>query len=160
MPLTLLFQRTLSAGKIPRDWKDARITPIFKKGNKTSARNYRPVSLTSVVCKTPEKLVRKHIIIHLQQNELLSNDQYGFRTGRSCSLQLLHMLNDWCEFIENNESSDTIYLDLAKAFDKVPHQRLLKKVSSYGIKGPLLSWIRDFLSNRRQQVSIKRNSSS
>ena len=91
-PLTLIFQKSLSSGTLPTAWKDARITPIFKKGCKTEPGNYRPVSLSSIVCKTLEKLVRKSIIEHLNGNNLLSDRQYGFRSKRSCALQLLNVM--------------------------------------------------------------------
>ena len=126
-PLTLIFQKSVSSGTVPSAWKEARITPIFKKGSKTEPSNYRTVSLTSIICKTLEKVVRKSIINHLNDNHLLSDKQYGFRSGRSCSLQLLHVMERWTEYVEQHQSWDTIYLDLAKAFDKVAHQRLLKK---------------------------------
>ena len=90
--LTLIFQKSLSSGTLPTAWKDARITPIFKKGCKTEPSNYGPVSLTSIVFKTPEKLVRKSIIEHLNGNNLLSDRQYGFRSKRSCALQLLNVM--------------------------------------------------------------------
>ena len=152
-PLTLIFQKSVSSGIVQSAWKEARITPIYKKGNKTEPINYRPVSLTSIVCKTLEKLVRKSILSHLTENLLLSDKQYGFRSGRSCSLQLLNVMERWTEYVEHHQSWDTIYLD------QVAHQRLLKKISSYGIKGALLSWISSFLLDRRQCVSIKGRSS-
>ena len=86
---------------------------------------------------------------------MLSESQYGFRNGRSCILQLVDVMEDWSTYIDNEISWDTIYLDFAKAFDKVPHKRLLKKISSYGIQGRILSWISDFLSDCRQQVAVK-----
>ena len=116
-PLTLIFQQSVSSGIVPAAWKEARITPIFKKGSKTEPSNYRPVSLTSIVCKTLEKLVRKNILNHLAEYHLLSDKQYGFRSGRSCSLQLLNVMERWTEYVEQHQSWDTIYLDLAKAFD-------------------------------------------
>ena len=118
------------------------------------------MSLTSIVCKTLEKIVRKAILTHLTEIHLLSDKQYGFRSGRSCSLQLLNVMERWTQYIENHQSWDTVYLDLAKAFDKVAHQRLLRRLSSYGIKGALLSWITSFLTNRRQCVSIKGSTST
>ena len=153
-PLTLIFQKSVSSGIVPSAWKEAKITPRYKKGNKTEPSNYRPVTLTL------EKLVRKSILSHLTENHLLSDKQYGFRSSRSCSLQLLNVMERWTEYDEQHQSWDTIYLDLAKAFDKVEHQRLLKKISSYGIKGALLSWISSFLLDRRQCVSIKGSSST
>ena len=93
------------------------------------------MSLTSIVCKTLEKKVRKAVIDHLNGHNLLSDSQYGFRNNRSCALQLLNVMEKWTDYVERHQSWDTIYLDLAKAFDKVAHKRLLKKVASYGIKG-------------------------
>ena len=154
-----LDQKCTKSIFVPYAWKDARISPIFKKGSKTEPGNYRPVSLTSVVCKTLEKIVRKHIMKHVTENHLLSQDQYGFRANRSCALQLLHVMEDWVDYMEGHKSWDTVYLDLAKAFDKVAHGRLLKKVSAFGIRGNVLAWIKDFLSHRRQCVTVKGSSS-
>ena len=154
-PLTEIFQTSIESGRLPYDWKDACVTPLFKKGSKTEPGNYRPVSLTSIVCKVMEKIIRKHIIDHLDYNSFISNYQYGFRSGRSCVLQLLDVLEDWSGYIDNGVPFDTVYLDFAKAFDTVPHKRLLDKISSYGIKGNIQLWIRDFLSGRRQRVSVE-----
>lgn len=160
MPLTLIFQESARSGKIPAVWKDARVTPLFKKGQKSSPSNYRPVSLTSIVCKCMEIIVRTSVIEHLVKNNLISDAQFGFRNGRSCILQLIDVMEEWSNYVECDENWDTIYLDFAKAFDSVPHQRLLHKVSAYGIRGKLLSWIKDFLTDRRQYVSVKGESSS
>ena len=92
-----------------------------------------------------EKIVRSSDVQHLITNNLISNAQFGFRNGRSCVLKLLDVMEDWSSYVEEDESWYTIYLDFAKAFDSVPHQRLFRKVSAYGIKGQLLSWIKDFL---------------
>ncbi|MES9971492.1 MAG: reverse transcriptase family protein, partial [Candidatus Thiodiazotropha sp.] len=159
-PLTLIFQESIRSGRIPEVWKDARVTPLFKKGQKSNPGNYRPVSLTSVVCKCLEKIVRASVIEHLVRNNLISSAQFGFRSGRSCVLQLIDVMEDWSKLVENDESWDTVYLDFAKAFDSVPHQRLINKISAYGIRGQLLSWIRDFLTGRRQYVTVKGESSS
>lgn len=139
-PLTEIFQTSIESGKLPCDWKDACVTPLFKKGSKTEPGNYRPVSLTSIVCKLLEKIIRKHIIDHLDYNSFISNYQYGFRSGRSCVLQLLDVLEDWSSYVDNGVPFDTVYLDFAKAFDTVPHKRLLEKVSSYGIQGNIQLW--------------------
>ncbi len=160
IPLLLIFQKSINSGQIPKVWKDARVTPLFKKGSKSTPGNYRPVSLTSIVCKCLEKLVRKSIVEHLSRNKLISDAQFGFRAGRSCVLQLLDVMEDWSTFIEKAESWDTVYLDFAKAFDSVPHKRLLHKLSSYGIKGNLLLWVTDFLTERRQHVAVKGKRSS
>ena len=113
--------------------------------------NYRPVSLTSIICKTLESLVRDHIIEHMKLNNLFSEKQFGFISGRSTTLQLLHVLNIWTDILDQGGEIEAIYCDFMKAFDKVPHKRLIHK---YGIKGNVLGWIKAFLSNRTQCVNI------
>ena len=154
MPLKMLFDRTMYEGKIPESWKTAEVKPLFKKGAKMKPGNYRPVSLTSIVCKIFESLIRDEVTAHLIRNNLLSEHQYGFMSGRSCTTQLLATLNDWFKCLDDDESVDAIYLDLQKAFDKVPHERLLVKLKGYGIDGNLLLWISDFLSDRSQFVTV------
>ena len=90
----------------------------------------------------------------MQENDILSKDQFGFCAGRSCVTQLLVTLNDWMFSLDNHVPVDAAYLDFSKAFDSVPHKRLLHKLSSYGIKGNVLSWITDFLDQRTQFVTI------
>ena len=153
-PLKLLFDKSIACGKIPSSWKVAEVKPIFKKGNKQSAENYRPISLTSVVCKLFEGFIRDSLTKHLIDNKLLSDSQYGFTAGRSCVTQLLSTINDWFLKLEEGNSVDAFYLDLQKAFDTVPHARLISKLNCYGIGGSLLSWISDFLTQRTQYVKI------
>ena len=112
------------------------------------------MSLTSIVCKTFEGFIRDALSKHIKTNGLLSNHQHGFTTGRSCITQLLTTLNDWFSRIDNGNHVDVIYLDLQKAFDKIPHRRLLTKLEGYGVHGQILCWIEDFLSNRTQYVSV------
>jgi hypothetical protein len=158
-PLAILFQTSVTNMQVPNCWKDARITAIFKKGNRKAATNYRPVSLTSIVCKVLEQLIRDHIMKHMFRNKLFSNKQFGFINGRATSLQLMHVLNEWTEALEQNNYVDCIYMDFQKAFDTVPHNRLLQKLDAYGINEQTKGWIRNFLSNRRQQVGINEKTS-
>lgn len=153
-PLARLFRRSLDSGVLPDDWKKGLVVPIFKKGSKQDPSNYRPISLTSIPCKILEAILREGIMDHLNTHQLLSPDQYGFRPKRSCAAQLLHTLQEWSQMIEEGNTVDAIYLDYSKAFDAVPHQRLLTKLKSYGIGGKLLKWIGAFLTSRRQQVVI------
>ena len=153
-PLKILFDKTMSHGTIPSKWKTAEVRPIFKKGDKASPDNYRPVSLTSVLCKVFEKFVRDAMYKHLIDNKILSPDQFGFCQGRSCVTQLLVTANDWLLSLDNKSPVDAIYLDFSKAFDSVPHRRLIHKLNSYGIRGNMLNWVSDFLSNRTQYVTI------
>ena len=145
---------SLESGKIPEDWRKANVIPIFKKGSRLSANNYRPVSLTCILCKTMETLVREQLMAHLQRNNLISREQHGFTQGRSCVTQLLDMLDIWTEVLDLGGGIDAIYMDFMKAFDSVPHRRLAAKVQAHGIKGKVLAWIQDFLTDRSQQVSI------
>jgi hypothetical protein len=153
-PLTVFFRKTLIEGTLPADWKEAQVTPLFKKGDRSNQGNYRPVSLTSVVCKVMESVMRDRIIDHLTVNHLLSDCQHGFIAGRSCTTNLLSTLNNWTRLLDERVPVDALYLDFAKAFDSVPHERLLRKVNSLGIEGNVLQWIRNFLVGRRQRVSI------
>ena len=153
-PLKLLFDKTMLDGKLPSKWKEAEVSPIFKKGDKHLPGNYRPVSLTSVICKVFEGFVRNSLFNHLVENDLLSDSQFGFCKGRSCVTQLLVTLNEWLDCIDRKIPVDAAYLDFRKAFDSVPHERLLTKLKGYGITDKVYNWIRDFLSNRTQYVKI------
>jgi hypothetical protein len=153
-PLALLFNKSLSEGKLPSMWKDADVTPLFKKGDKSKTNNYRPVSLTSVVCKIMESIIRDHVIEHLHVNNCLSQCQHGFIAKRSCVTNLLAALDKWTDSLDEGAPVDVVYLDFAKAFDSVPHQRLISKLNSYGIISEVQSWITDFLVGRRQRVHV------
>eukprot|EP00112_Aurelia_sp_Birch-Aquarium-sp1_P011593 Seg2436.1 transcript_id=Seg2436.1/GoldUCD/mRNA.D3Y31 product="LINE-1 reverse transcriptase" protein_id=Seg2436.1/GoldUCD/D3Y31 len=157
-PLTILFTRSLGEGVLPRVWKDANITPIHKKGKKEICGNYRPVSLTSVICKVLERIIRDQAVKYLKQ--FLTSCQHEFMEGRSCVTQLLDTIDSWSKVLDEGSSLDAVYLDFAKAFDTVPHERLLVKLKGYGIKGKVLEWIRHFLSGRRQRVVVNGHCSS
>ena len=158
-PLETVFDKTFNEGKVPDIWKDANVSALYKnKGDKCEPTNYRPVSLTCLPCRLCEKTVRKVIMEHMNENNLFS-DCHGFRNKRSCVLQLLDVLDDWSKFYDENNQIDTVYVDIKKAFDTVPHRRLLLKLKNYGFEGEILKWIEDFLSNRRQRVIINGKSS-
>ena len=144
----------LSRGTLPTDWKTANIVPVFKSGEQTAIDNYRPVSFTSMVVKSLERLIHNHIMSFLSDNKLLCDNQHGFRPLRSCVSQLLQLVHEWLNILEERGSVDAIFLDFAKAFDKVSHPHLLLKLQHHGIKGQLLKWISDFLTTRRQRVVI------
>ena len=135
VPLYNIIQKSLTDGVLPADWKVAHVTPIYKKGPKDIAENYRPVSLTSIACRIMEKLIKNQIMNHLTIMKLLSKKQHGFMNKRSTVTQLLSYLDKCEELISNSRVVDVIYLDFAKAFDTVPHRRLLKKLEAYGIQG-------------------------
>lgn len=150
--LCVLFNRSLSTGKLPLDWKSANITPVYKKGGKSSVTNYRQISLLSIVSKLCERCVLNKLIPEL--SGLLSTLQHGFIGGRSCVTQLLTVLHDLGASLDTGMESDVIYLDFSKAFDSVPHARLLHKLSWFGIQGPLHAWFADYLTLRSQRVLV------
>jgi len=151
-PLALIFKSSLASGTVPMSWKAANISPIFKKGDKRDPSNYRPISLTSVACKVLEKLIRDHLMEYLKKNNLLSNKQYGFVSGRSVSLQLITVMNDWTRMLDSGQSVDVIYLDFMKAFDKVPHRRLIHKLKNLEVHSQITQWMENFLTGRTQTV--------
>jgi hypothetical protein len=157
-PLSDLMQKSMNAGELPTSWKDANITALHKKGAKNVPNNYRPVSLTSQICKIMESIIRDNVLQHLSHYSIVSSSQHGFTPGRSCSTQLVECFEDWLEAIDDGHSVDIIYLDFQKAFDSVPHQRLLMKMEALGISGNLLKWCSDFLHKRRQRVVLNGNS--
>ena len=141
-------------GRIPADWKTAHVTAIFKKGTKSTAGNYRPVSLTCVLCKVLESIIRDAMVNHMNDHKLYSSCQHGFRKGRSCTTQLLEVMENLSRSIDDGQNIDILYLDFRKAFDQVPHHRLLLKLRSYGFVGNISKWIEDFLSDRTQKVRV------
>ena len=139
---------------LPLDWVSANVTPIFKKGDKQLPSNYRPISLTCIICKILEKFIHRKLYALLESNNVLSNSQYGFRTNRSTTTLLLTTIHDWAEALNNRLSTHCVLIDFAKAFDSVPHGRLLLKLQALGVHGSLLQWFRSFLTTRRQRVVV------
>ena len=130
------------------------ISPIHKKGNKKLTFNFRPVSLTSMVEKCLERLINQAIMTHLSQHNLINDTQTGFLPKRSCQTNLLLYLELLTSCIDKGLDIDVLYLDFAKAFDKVPHKRLLKKVQAHGVCGKVYSWTENWLMDRKQRVKI------
>ena len=153
-PLALLLNKTMDEGCILQDWRMAYVSPIFKKGARNKADNYRPISLTSIVCKLMESFVKDSIMTHMGAKNLLSSKRYGFINGRSKTK--LFYLGKCVDIVVSGGVADTIYFDFVKALDSVPHERLFGKLKSYDINGKVLEWIKTFLSNRRQTASVNR----
>jgi hypothetical protein len=154
LPIYLLIQQSLICGSVPYDWKKANITAIFKKGLKESPSNYRPISLTAHVCKIAETIIRDSIVEHLDRSNLILKTQHGFVKRRSCLTNLLEFLDYVTNYVDRGCAVDVVYLDFQKAFDKVPHGRLLLKIRQLGIGGEICDWIEDWLRNRRQRVVL------
>ena len=154
VPIHLLWSESIYTGIVPSFYKTGYVTPLFKKGSRCDAANYRPVTLTSHVVKVYERVVRKHMVQHLETNNLLSDKQHGFRSNRSCLTQMLDHFDDIFEGFTQGKDTDSIYLDFAKAFDKVDLDLLLLKLKRYGFHCKLLNWIQSFLSDREQVVVL------
>lgn len=152
--LTNIFNQSLRTGEIPLDWLKANITPIFKKDDKQDAANYRPVSLTCVCCKVLEHIVYSQVMDHLDKFNILVHFQHGFRALHSCTTQLITTFHDLAKNADHKSSTHAIILDFSKAFDCVPHQRLLHKLEYYGIRNGTLQWVSNWLCYRSQTVVV------
>ncbi|CAB3983986.1 ATP-dependent DNA helicase PIF1-like [Paramuricea clavata] len=156
--LTALFNKSLTLGKVPQEWKEANGVPVPKKGDVHEVSNYRPISLLSLVSKLLEQVVHLHVSEFVESS--LSNLQHGFRKRRSCVTQLLRVFHDVGKALDSGKEADMVYLDFSKAFDSVSHRNLLLKLEQHGISGSLLNWFSDYLSERRQRVVVDGVSSS
>ena len=154
IPLARVFNLSLKEGVVPFEWKEANIIPLFKKGSRNKSENYRPVSLTSVICKLLERLIKDHMVDFLVKHKLLNSSQHGFLKARSCLTNILCFLEEITKWIDMGSPVDIIYLDFQKAFDKVPHQRLLLKLKAHGIGDSITDWIEQWLTDRRQRVVV------
>ena len=153
-PLSIVFNKSLAEGAVPSDWRIANVASIFKKGDRTEPSNYRPISLTSIICKLLESLIRDAIMNHLIKHNLINSSQHGFWPHRSCLTNLLEYLEEVTKLIDAGHSVDLLYLDFSRAFDKVPHKRLLSKVRSLGVVGNVAAWIEAWLTDRKQRVVL------
>ena len=155
--LALIYNESLARGDVPDEWRQANVSPVFKEGEKYDAANYRPVSLTCICCKTLE-----HILVsnkHFALDSILADCQHGFQSQRSCETQLVQFVHDIISNLDGavnrgHKQTDLIIMDFAKAFDKVPHRRLLHKLEYYGIRGSTHKWINSWPSGRTQQVVL------
>ena len=153
-PLSLLFQKSLKSMNVPSYWKSAHVMPLFKSGVHSDPLNYRPISLTSVCCKTFERIVVSKLTAYLEDNRLLSPHQFGFRSGRSVSDQLLYTYDYVTQSFDSGLGVDIIFFDFCKAFDVVNHALLLTMLSNIGVDGWVLGWLRDYLSDRKFKVVV------
>lgn len=153
-PVVQIFNRSLLTGQIPQIWKTAFIRPIFKKGNKQLCENYRPISLTCSLSKVLERLIIQELRLYFRMNSFFVSSQHGFLNRRSTGTLLLECLRKWHSALDSKDFIDCAYIDFKKAFDMVPIPCLISKLKSYGIKGCLLNWISNFLTDRKQAVKI------
>lgn len=155
VPLSIIFQRSISCSSLPYLWKTAFVVPLLKKPPAVSVKNYRPISLTSSVCKIFEIIIKKSILKHMLGKNLINPGQFGFLPGRSTLSQLISCVSDWVSSVNEKIQTEVVYIDYAKAFDVVCHSKLLLKLEKgYGITGSLLKWIRAFICGRTFKVKI------
>ena len=158
-PLSLLFKISYNTGCIPKEWKMAHIVPVHKKGSKDNIENYRPISLTCLVMKTFERLLKDELL--LLTNHLLDSRQHGFLSNKSCTTNMIGFCDTVALSLNDCLRTDVIYFDFSKAFDSVNHDLILQKLKDrYSIDGRLLKFIANYLSDREQCVIIGNTKSS
>ena len=159
-PLSIIVNQSLNTGIFPQPLKISKVTPLFKKDDKTSCNNYRPISLLPIISKVLEKVVQKQLSAYLSENKNIFCSQHGFRQNHSTETATLEFVDKILQHLENNETPISIFLDLTKAFDTLNHDILLYKLSFYGINNTALNWFSSYLSNRYQFVEFKNCHSS
>ncbi|MES9972861.1 MAG: reverse transcriptase family protein, partial [Candidatus Thiodiazotropha sp.] len=156
-PLASIFQNLFDQGLVPSAWKSGIITPIYKGGLRSDPSNYRPVTLLPVLSKVMESIIADNLMQYLESSGIILDEQHGFRRGRSCMSNLLLARNEWTKIIDQKRSADIMFLDFSKAFDRVNHRLLTAKLWMYGISGPLLNWINEFLTARTMTVRVNKS---
>ena len=152
--LACIFNSSFDSGIVPDDWKISRITPIHKKGDPGLVQNYRPISLLSLIAKLQERIVHNKLMDFLTGQDAISASQFGFRPKSSTQEALISMTQVWHQHLEEGGSTLCVFLDLAKAFDSVPHHRVISALSNAGVSGCMLSWFYNYLWNRKQYVAL------
>ena len=158
--LTAIFTKSIITGIYPTEWKMARVTPVFKKGEKSDLNNYRPISVIPVVSKVFEKIVYDQLYQYLNDNQLLSSCQSGFRSLHSTLTALLEATNSWSVNIDNGFLNGVVFIDLKKAFDTIDHEIILRKLSYFGADQATAKWFQSYLSNRTQRCNVNSNLST
>ena len=152
--LKIIFDQSLQTGNLPDDWVEANVAPVFKKEDRRSPANYRPISLTCVCAKLLEHIICKQIMSHFSKKKNLIPVQHGFQSKHSCESQVLITTDEFIRNFESKTQTDVVVLYFSKAFDVVPHQRLLHKLDHYRNRGTTLNCFQNFLTNRTQKVVV------
>jgi hypothetical protein len=152
--LAALFRKSLSSGSLPNEWKQANVIPVYKNGSKCDIKNYRPISITSAVCKILERVISFSLLDFVVNNDIIPVHQHGFMPRRFCRSMLLYKIDQWQKLLDTHAGSHihAISIDWEKAFDRVPHSRLLPKLNNIGIRGPLHNWFHCYLLGPTQRV--------
>ena len=158
-PLIHVFNLSLQQGYCPEDMKKAKVIPIFKNGDKHLFCNYRPISLLPTFSKLLEKIVFNRLMKHLKKYDILSKSQFGFRENLSTELAILELQDRIIKNIINKQCTMGVFLDLAKAYDTINHEILIKKLEHYGVRGVTLAWFKSYLTDRSQYTAIDNQNS-
>ena len=156
-PICDIISCSIETGNVPVEWKRANVVPLYKNGNRQEPLNYRPVSLTSIMCKLCEKVIKRQWVEHLEKEKIINESQFGFRQGRSCVTNLICFYSRVIDIVQERDGwADCIFLDLKKAFDKVPHKRLLWKLEYRGGLGKkMTTWMKNYLVDREMRTIVK-----
>lgn len=152
--LVIIFGASLSTAALPPDWRTARVVPVPKKGDPTMITNYRPISLTSSCCKMLEHVIANFIRDFLEDNNILSPAQHGFRKGFSTVTQLTTVIHSLARILDKSGQVDVIFLDFRKAFDLVSHSKLIEKLKMINLPPFIINWVAAYVTDRRQFVNI------
>ena len=158
--LAKIISSSFDQGKFPQELKTSKVVPIHKGGTKNDVSNYRPISLLASFSKVYEKLMHNRVINFLDTHNLLCENQYGFRSGRSCEHALLNAKDTILSALSKKQIALLLLIDFSKAFDLVEHPKLLSKLEHYGIRGQALNWFKSYLNDRKQFVSVGSSHSS
>lgn len=160
IPLTILFNQSISTGMFPEKFKLAKIIPIHKTGSKTDLCNYRPISILSNFSKIFESLMKYQLMLYLKKRDILNNRQFGFRSGLNTFDAINTFTSDLYTALNKNKSILSVFIDFSKAFDTVQSSILLDKMYHYGVRGCVHDWFRSYLNNRQQYTIFNNTSSS
>ena len=151
-PIAYLINLTIRSGEIPLEWKEAKVTPIFKSGKRNEENNYRPISVLPLISKIMEHTIQVQFVAFLKENDVLSIYQSGFRRNHSTETAVIHFVEHILQHMDKQKATGALFIDLKKAFDLVDHECLLYKLEHYGIRGQALCWFQNYLTNRTQRV--------
>ena len=160
VPFTYICNLSFECGIFPNSMKTSKVIPLFKSGSKTSFSNYRPVSLLSQFSKILEKLFDTRLQSFMDKNCLISECQYGFRSGYSTSSALMELIEELSSALDSKQVTVGVFIDLKKAFDTIDHKLLMHKLEHYGIRGESNNWLKSYLENRKQYVQVNEHRSS
>ena len=158
--LSCLFNTSFATGRVPHEWKLSRVIPIFKRGDPNLVHNYRSISLLFLLGKLQERIVHNTLLNFLLERNAISSSQFGFRPCSSTQEALVSLTQTWHRVMEAGSSTICVFLDLAKAFDTIPHSGVVKALSTAGVCNPILFWFTDYLTNHSQYVALQGSSSS